>query len=483
METPRKLQRRLQFFWSPRGDFESGLALSAVKEPVRKRKALQTPDVVDAAKLPAGGMEQQAAQQMVQQQAEVSEEYAAAGALNGRPCNIFAALQHSSNRRPHGAARRRHEPSAAEKLHMAERLERLMQEHASAAAFRRDACRMFGMSWKRVKKIVEGKEEWKRRVERLKVGLETRGGTCQKGSKRRQKASRGCRAPGAGRKDEFAHVKMRVKRWLSLERSYGHYVDTADLYEAFMEELEAEAIAGKAELRRRGADQPAAMQASEQECLVRKDSMEGQECSITQAPGFEGLEEVTRALTMKDLELKQWVTQVERRIARLQNAPSYQRSMKDALLKKLGAKFLKPSLLSSLSMEEEEARVKLGWMLWDKKLHTAAFGTWSELEKHVAPQIFMEHRVKTVIGMSDQIPVWVKIGRSKQVYCEEELQKKMKTADFLALQAEEDLKTPETKAAEMQNARELKAKPKKQVKGTGGSTLTRQTGDSAQDPC
>eukprot|EP00972_Heterocapsa_arctica_P025830 3801308-Heterocapsa_arctica.AAC.1 len=88
-------------------------------------------------------------------------------------------------------------------------------------------------------------------------------------------------------------------------------------------------------------------------------------------------------------------------------------------------------------MEEEQARVKLGWMLWDRKIWSAAFGDEMELLKHVAPpSSFMQHGSSCVIGMSDQISIWVKIGRSKQVYCSEERpQKKVKKAsDSHALQ-------------------------------------------------
>ena len=52
---------------------------------------------------------------------------------------------------------------------------------------------------------------------------------------------------------------------------------------------------------------------------------------------------------------------------------------------------------------------------------------------------FFKHRAHCVIGFSDQIPVWLKLGRDKQVYAAFEEKKwykkwyKKKTEDFEAL--------------------------------------------------
>eukprot|EP00973_Karenia_brevis_P003768 520027-Karenia_brevis.AAC.1 len=62
------------------------------------------------------------------------------------------------------------------------------------------------------------------------------------------------------------------------------------------------------------------------------------------------------------------------------------------------------------------------WRDHDAMLWLAAFGEVSELERWVAnPVEFIQNREKVVLGFSDQIPVWVKIGRNKQVYCSPEL--------------------------------------------------------------
>ena len=98
---------------------------------------------------------------------------------------------------------------------------------------------------------------------------------------------------------------------------------------------------------------------------------------------------------------------------------------------------MQPGRMSTLSMEEEEAGVKATWKELDAALWLAAFGSEEELLKVVAsPAEFVMQREKCIVGFSDQIPVWVKIGRGKQVYCENELKKRKNTGDFLKLQAD-----------------------------------------------
>ena len=98
---------------------------------------------------------------------------------------------------------------------------------------------------------------------------------------------------------------------------------------------------------------------------------------------------------------------------------------------------MQPGRMSVLSMEEEEARVKATWKDFDVVLWLAAFGSEEELEKFVgSPQKFIEDRTEVVVGFSDQIPVWVKIGRKKEVFCEREVKPRLDSKAFLKLQKE-----------------------------------------------
>ena len=70
--------------------------------------------------------------------------------------------------------------------------------------------------------------------------------------------------------------------------------------------------------------------------------------------------------------------------------------------------------------------------------------------------------------MSDQIPVWAKIGRGKQVYSSKEVQARKSTADFQKLQR--------LKAGE-----DAPKGPLQPLKGSEDSTLTRTIGDNAAE--
>ena len=106
-------------------------------------------------------------------------------------------------------------------------------------------------------------------------------------------------------------------------------------------------------------------------------------------------------------------------------------------MRDIGAKLMQPGRMSVLSMEEEEARVKATWKDFDVVLWLAAFGSEEELEKFVgSPQRFIEARSEVVVGFSDQIPVWVKIGRKKEVFCEREVKPRLDSKAFMKLQKE-----------------------------------------------
>ena len=55
-------------------------------------------------------------------------------------------------------------------------------------------------------------------------------------------------------------------------------------------------------------------------------------------------------------------------------------------------------------------------------LHLAAFGTPEQLSACLAcPERFAEDRESITLGVSDQVPVWVKIGQEKQLYSDYEV--------------------------------------------------------------
>ncbi len=156
------------------------------------------------------------------------------------------------------------------------------------------------------------------------------------------------------------------------------------------------------------------------------------------AAGFEGLRtSAEHVASLSEEELYEWQEELKNRIERLEMHEKYKESFGTRLLESTGGKLMQPGRMTTLSMEEEEAGVQATWKEFDACLWLAAFGEEEDLQRLVAqPGEFMENRESTIIGFSDQIPVWVKICRGKQVYCGHEVKKRKTTADFTQLQQE-----------------------------------------------
>ena len=417
----------------------------------------------------------------------------------GRPAGsnkVVAALDTKSNRKVSGEKRQRREENAVTKLDMCKALKKMQAASASIAEFHTTACRFYGLDWTQLKKIIKNEAHWVKRVKELKLGKGTAGtnearGYNQKVVKRR-KFGAGVRAAGAGRKDKFSHVKSRVKAWLWKERSLCHHVDKTDLVEEFMEQCTDEAEHCDMELRRRASKEETSRVPEAKNALVLAcgDFVEKLQ------EGFEDMKTASEfAKKLSDAELQAWKCLLEDRVQKLKASQKYRETFGMSLLESTGSKLLKPGRMSTLPMEEEEARVRLGWQQMDRALWTAAFADAAELEKHVADgAAFVNCRTDCVIGFSDQIPVWVKIARGKQVYCEKELMQRLTSADFKKMQQERMLKLEqgpgegkeagdkEEFVVEMSDAvSEAKDGKLVQSRGTEDSTLRRTIGDASQE--
>jgi hypothetical protein len=428
-----------------------------------------------------------------------------------------AIFSRPSNRRVHGGKVLRASLSAAQKLNMADVM------HAKiVAGCTPSVWNAFVLTkWKnlrlcQLKRIMRDRHVWKERVEILGSGLETRfskKGRIKAGldnGRGLAHGSTGKRKKGGGRKDVFCHIKARVKRWLEVQRARCHHVDCNDLVEVFVDEMISERDAAKEELRKRllpkekadaekeahdnaQAEKKAKEQAQDEiddehvrqtsrlkEGLESKHRIEevdedlqedGGIDQIVVEEGDKTLQEVSRVKDMATPDLKEWIQKIDGRMAHLSN-PKYRKGFSEGLVRQIDAVLLKPSVLTQLSMEAEATRVKLGWMLWDYKMWTAAFGTDKDLKPYVQPTAaFIENREKTVIGMSDQIPIWVKIGRSKQVYMgSERLRRKRQKTSHDPVQPGHGVE-----------GQRISAAPVLPIDGTAGSTLTRQNGDATQE--
>ena len=413
-----------------------------------------------------------------------------------------------SNRKRPGTAAKRKDEAIGTKLRMAEHMKELKKVCAKPSEWKALCCKTYSKTWKTLKLILDGEEEWRERMKELKIGYGSTGstaakGTCSKGGRFLKKGGVGARRRGAGRKDKFWHLKMQVKAFLETERSRCHHVDKVDLVEEFVDyakqelELVNERIAyaaapegdeGKndsgeenkeAAERNEGKEdageknkEPAEEAAQKKEGaknIVRKSTHELLQLATSGdfeekiAAGFEGLRSSAEHVeSLSPEELEEWQELLKNIIKRLNESVKYRESFGNRLLDNVGGKLMQPGRMTTLSMEEEEAGVKATWKEFDAALWLAAFGEEEDLMKLVAsPEEFITHREDTVIGFSDQIPVWVKIGRGKQVYCGDELKKRKNTADFkemqqnkkrAALDDEEEKKKPAEEAAEEKEA-------------------------------
>ena len=171
-----------------------------------------------------------------------------------------------------------------------------------------------------------------------------------------------------------------VRAWFEIERARGNFVDKQDLV------FEFERVA--AEVRDR---------------LIS--------------------EEKDRKLTPKETKMR---VAIEGRLSNLSEKKHARVFLANELQRFCKARFLKPQRVMNLSLQEEKARAEATWQDFDHKVALAAFGSETELRPHVAdPKDFIEHRDKLVIRASDQVPLWVMLSASRQLYGQNEYRAKI----------------------------------------------------------
>ncbi len=75
-----------------------------------------------------------------------------------------------------------------------------------------------------------------------------------------------------------------------------------------------------------------------------------------------------------------------------------------------------------MTLQEEFLGWKVSMKSFDRSLWLAALGDEADLAPHVAlPKDFIKRRSQLAVVMSDQVPIWIKIGKPKIVFSEFEL--------------------------------------------------------------
>ena len=190
---------------------------------------------------------------------------------------------------------------------------------------------------------------------------------------RLQHTSKGCRLPGKrgylGRTDHCRELVLKTQAWAEAEQAAGHALARLDLLRQFRLYLE---------------------KAVEQAKQVPE-------------------EDQTKTEKAK---LKVW----QERVAKLEQDRRARNRQAIYLAAKTGFSERETNLQTTLSQSEEDRRLAKHWQLYDLLLWRAGCGSKEDLEEYVAqPDRFIEHRKKTVLTFSDQIPVWLKPGGAGKV--------------------------------------------------------------------
>ena len=107
-----------------------------------------------------------------------------------------------------GSKRKRREMTAAQKLKVAQSLEKLRPSYGAEEELWKAMVQFFGLEKKLLVKILSQKDQWQKFCQQRQLGFESAGSLGSKGSRlkfmSRKIKSKGVRAPGAGMKDRFA---------------------------------------------------------------------------------------------------------------------------------------------------------------------------------------------------------------------------------------------------------------------------------------
>ncbi len=168
----------------------------------------------------------------------------------GRPFRgalVGVAAGFGSNRRVPGARLIQRAPTAQERLQMCEAIRGMAGgpegvDPGNKELWQAATRRFQGYTKRRLLQFLAQEERDRQWVERLQVGLGSRGSPNKKGSRlqpsKRRSDSKGVRAPGGGRKNLLLPFYEEVKRWHAEERVMNHQIDPRDVFEELRDRVQ-----------------------------------------------------------------------------------------------------------------------------------------------------------------------------------------------------------------------------------------------------
>eukprot|EP00438_Fugacium_kawagutii_P001387 Skav209305 [mRNA] locus=scaffold994:205116:208401:- [translate_table: standard] len=107
----------------------------------------------------------------------------------------------------------------------------------------------------------------------------------------------------------------------------------------------------------------------------------------------------------------------------------------------MGARQLVPNLKTTISEVEQEVRACLTWQYHDSQMHRMAAKKDEDMSQLFArPDEAKANMRKAVLGFSDQIPLWVKMGSEKEIFAKHEVRTSGRTQKAHRHQIAQDLR-------------------------------------------
>ena len=292
------------------------------------------------------------------------------GQRGGRPL-VPAVLKRAGTNMQPGQRRRRVEVEAWVGLKMIKFMEANRKHYSDEAAFWKAMVANYEVSKAALLRIVKKKAIYEQFMKTHKRG--SAGALRAKGSRvglqetKMKSCARGCRAQGAGRRNEVLPVIQKLKIRVIRERELGHGLNLSDLWHEF------------------------------------------------QYAAADVLETLTN--TSEDKALRQ---AIEGRLQALRNNVKYLETYKKRLVAVCGLKLRRPQRVTKMSPAEEQCSTELGWQLYDRALWLAGCAPVEELSKHVLQPERYAEKENIILGFSDQVPYWIGLETDRQLYLEGE---------------------------------------------------------------
>ena len=303
----------------------------------------------------------------------------------GRPrTDRSSTLTTNSNRRKEGAAKRKTEFGAYEKMKICEDIEQQRVSFSKEDELWSHMRRTYGATVQRLKDTYAKREQWIKLVKINNLGA-NKGG--KKGMRRRAKNAK-VRSAGAGRKREFQEQISQLKGWLQQERSFGHNISKRELLQEFCCYLVEHA----------------------KHLLSQADEAAALANPLVQA----------RAQLMR----KEADEAMQRKKKLMDGSTSYGRNYTEKLIGWISASYMQKELSHKLSAIESKVRAQLTYQGIDRIIWLMGAADEAALEESglvSSPAEVIEARKNLCITMSDQVPIWGKAMNQKIIFAEHEL--------------------------------------------------------------